>query len=255
MLLPDALQETSGVAPSRLTPGVLWTHTDERAELFAIDTIGTVLGRVALDAGARDPEDLASAVCAAEACLYLADTGDNEERRPPGDARILRMHEPATAARGGELSADVFPVRFPDGARDVEALFVLPGERVYLISKGRRDAVTVYRYPGVLRPETVTLEEVQRLGDGPEPLLDQVTGASASESGTVVAVRTYRSLRFYSVEQGRLVPREGGLVNLRTLEEVQGEGVGLGADGQVWFTSEGGPLGGPAALRSLRCRV
>jgi hypothetical protein len=254
VLLPAELQESSGVAVSRTSPGVLWTHIDEGATLFAIDAQGAVLARFGVDARTRDPEDLAAGACAdGGACLYLADTGDNGEQRQ--DARIVRVREPTSLAAPGTLPADVFPVRLPDGPRDIEAIFVLPGERVYLVTKGRAHAVTVYRYPGALRPEAVTLEEVQRLTDGPRSLLDQVTGASASADGTLVAVRTYQALSFYRVVEGRLVLMERGLVNLRSLEEVQGEGVGLGAGGAVWLTAEGGPLGGPAALRALSCRV
>jgi hypothetical protein len=160
---------------------------------------------------------------------------------------------PDAAARGEPLSVDVFPVRFPDGPRDVEALFVLPGEQAFLVSKGANDPVTVYRYPGPLRPDTVTLEEVQQLTDGPEQLLNRVTGASASPDGDWVAIRTYQALRWYRVEAGRLVPAEDGLVNLRTLREIQGEGVGLGPDGLTVLSSEGGPLGGPPSMRLIRC--
>jgi hypothetical protein len=255
VLLPSELQETSGVAQSPTDPGVYWTHNDGDSGLYAVDARGTVRARFTLDVRAGDVEDMAAAECAGGgACLYLADTGDNEERRPDGDARILRVTEPDPVA-SGVLAAGVFPIRLPDGPRDIEAMFVLPGERVHLVTKGRAHAITVYRYPGPLRSEVVTLEEVQRLTSGAETLLDQVTGASASPSGTLVAVRTYRALTFYRGAGGSLVPLEGGMVNLRPLEEIQGEGVGLGPDGLVLLTSEGGPLGGPSALSSLRCAV
>jgi len=234
---------------------VLWTHNDEGAELFAVDTRGGVLGRFRLDAAAGDPEDLAIAACQTGWCLYLSDTGDNQERRADGDARILGVREPDGLAEEGSLRADVFPLRLPDGPRDFEAIFVLPGERVFFITKGRNHAVTVYRYPGELRPELVTLEEVQRLTDGAQPLVDQVTGASASLDGSLVAVRTYRALRFYGTAGNQLRARSDGLVNLRPLEEIQGEGVAVEAGGDVWLTSEGGPLGGPASLTGLTCRV
>ncbi len=255
VLLPPDLQETSGIAPSPTRPGVYWTHNDGDSELYAVGPSGSVLGRFPLSVRPRDLEDIAAAECAEGGpCLYLADTGDNEERRADGDARILRVAEPDPAARG-VLTVDVFPVRFPEGARDVEAIFVLPGGRVHLVSKGRSHAVTVYRYPGPLRPGVVTLEEVQRLTSGAQSLLDQVTGASATALGGLVAIRTYRALSFFRVVDGALAPLAGGIVNLRPLEEIQGEGVGLGQGGLVLLTSEGGPLGGPAALSMLRCGV
>jgi hypothetical protein len=149
---------------------------------------------------------------------------------------------------------EVFPIRLPSGPRDVEALFVLPGEVPYLVTKGGRDAISVYRYPPPLRPDTVTLQEVQRLTGGSVSLLDQVTGASASPDGAWVAIRTYQALRFYRVEADTLTATDGGTVNLRTLLEIQGEGVGIGPDGFVALSSEGGPLGGPPSMRLLRCR-
>lgn len=164
------------------------------------------------------------------------------------------MAEPETND-SSPLAADVFPVRLPDGPRDTEAIFVLPGEVPYLVTKGANHPITVYRYPTPLRSDTVTLEEVQRLSAGPVQLLNRVTGASASPDGSWVAVRTYQALHFYRVEGDTLASVAGGLVNLRTLEEIQGEAVGLGPDGLVVLTSEGGPLGGPPSMRFLRCAL
>ena len=52
-----------------------------------------------------------------------------------------------------------------------------------------------------------------------------------------------------------LAALDDGTVNLRSLQEIQGEGVGIGPDGLVALTSEGGPLGGPPSLRLMRCRL
>jgi hypothetical protein len=252
MPLPEELSETSGIAASARDPDVFWTHNDGGAELFAIDRQGRILSRHPFDVEPRDLEDIAAAPCAdGSACLYLSDTGDNAERRPV--VRILRVPEPMVG-HAGTIETEVFPIRFPDGPRDAEAIFVLPDERVFIVTKGRSHPITVYRYPLPLRADTVTLDEVQRLTGGAEPLFDQVTGASASPTGSTVAIRTYQSLRFYAPRADSLAAVPNGIVNLRTLEEIQGEGVSLSVDGRVMLTSEGGPLGGPAALSQLRCQ-
>lgn len=248
------------MAVGRRDPRVLWTHNDGRSDLFALDHDGRILARFSLPIRLRDWEDIEIASCAAGSCLYLADTGDNDERRPAGRIRILRTVEPELpvgpdAGSVQPLEVDVFPIRLPDGPRDVEALFVLPGEVPYLVTKGGSDAISVYRYPPPLRPDTVTLVEVQRLTERSVPLLDRVTGAGTSPDGSRVAVRTYQALRFYDVDGDSLVEMDGGLVNLRTLQEIQGEGVAIGPDGLVVLTSEGGPLGGPPSLRILRCTL
>jgi len=141
----------------------------------------------------------------------------------------------------------------PDGPRDMESVFVLPGEEVFFVSKGRSDAVTLYRYPPPLRAgETVSLEAVQTFSDGRLPIPKQVTGADASPDGTVVVIRTYESLSFFHVESGRLVPIKGARVALRTLHEVQGEAVALGPNGELVLTSEAA-LGRRAAMVTLNC--
>ena len=244
---------------SRRDPSAVWTHNDDGSVLFAVDAGGRILSEHQLPLDLLDWEDAEIADCATGSCLYLADTGDNAERRGPGSIRIVRVAEPdprVSAPEEGEpLDADVFPIALPDGPRDVEALFVLPGERVHVITKGRQHPLTVYRYPGLLRPDTVVLEEVQRLSSGPMTLLAQVTGASATRDGSLVLVRTYQALEVFRVDADTLARRENGIVNLRTLQEIQGEAVAAGPDGRVVLTSEGGPLGDPASLRVLRCEL
>jgi hypothetical protein len=152
------------------------------------------------------------------------------------------------------MTAEVFPIVLPNGPRDIEAIFVLPGGEVHFISKGRNDPVTVLRYPLPLRAgEVVALEEIQFLSDGSMPIPSQVTGADASPDGKLVVVRSYEALRFYRVDEGTLIPVEGGRVALGTLQEPQGEAVGFGPGGKVFLTTEGGNFGGVASLRVLQC--
>lgn len=84
--------------------------------------------------------------------------------------------------------------------------------------------------------------------------LRQSSGA-VSPDGHFVALRTYESLHFYHMVADTLVPLSHGAVVLRPLREPQGEGVGIGRDGTVVLTTEGGPVCGPAGLALLHCRL
>lgn len=253
--LPDILHESSGVAWSLAQPGVLWTHNDGNdRNLYAVDQEGRLLATIPVEgARLRDLEDMATAPCEGGFCIYLADTGDNQEIRP--GIQLLRIRD--TGSRDhGPRQAQVFPMELPDGPRDIEALFVLPGEQVHLVTKGQNHAITVYRYPPPLRPgEVVTLEEVQTLSDGPNSIPSQLTGADATTDGSLVVVRTYQDMTFYHVRDGHLTPMEGGTVSLQTLQEPQGEGVAFGPRDGVFLTTEAGPFGGVAALRILDCSL
>lgn len=263
--LPEGLNESSGVAWSRSSPGVLFSHNDggHEATLYALDTAGALLGEISLEgAQNRDWEDMAIGTCGTGTCVYLADVGDNAGAR---DRIILyRTREPeillgspgtVETTLGASQTAEAFPMVLPDGPRDMEALFVLPGEEVFFVSKGRHQRVTLYRYPPPLRTgETVTLEAIQSFSQDRLPTPRQVTGADASADGRTVAIRSYESLTFYTWKDDQLVPMEGGRVYLRTLDEAQGEAVALGPGGKVALTSEKA-LRRRASLSILQCRV
>lgn len=66
--LPE-LAESSDLAISARSPGVLWSHNDSgnAAVLFAVDTAGAVRGRVRVPIRTRDWEDISAARCASGA--------------------------------------------------------------------------------------------------------------------------------------------------------------------------------------------
>ncbi len=253
--LPGALRETSGVATGIRNPSLVWTHNDQghRPILYAVDRDGQVHARVELSRSNNDWEDIARARCDLGACLYVADTGDNEERR-----EIISFYRLAEPEGEGDrrVEAERYRMMLPDGPRDIEAMYVLPTDQIFFVTKGRNHPVTIYRYPAPLRSEgIVTLVEVQRLTAGPMAPPRMVTGASATLDGGTVAIRTYRSLEFFDVTGGgELLERGVGRVDLRTLREAQGEGVGFGANGAIVLSSES--LGGSSpSLTFLSCNL
>lgn len=250
--LPAEIRESSGVAVSRRHPGVFWTHNDSgnEPEIFAINSAGKLLAQVRVT-GARnqDWEDIALGPCPAGQCLYIGDIGDS--RGKGDDLVIYRVPEPNPRSRA-TAQAERFRVRFPDGPRDAEALFVLPSGELYIISKERQAAL--YRYPLPLRArQTVTLERVRELDVGSD---DRVTGADATPDGKWVAVRTNSLLALYRTPE--LLRGSGSAsfrMDLAPLGEIQGEGVAIGADGTVVLTSEGGSKRAPGTLARLACTL
>lgn len=252
--LPGVLLETSGLALSSWGDGVLWTHNDsgDAPIVYAVDTVGALVGRVRVS-GARavDWEDMARAPCGHGLCLYLADIGDNLERRE--GVTIYRIPEPEP---GDSVSAPAASVTFtyPEGPRDAEALAVSPDGDLVVITKGRGAPRRVYRIDasdlegrwraagsaaaaeaGALPVDRVV--EVLDLGRPPP----SVTGADLTSDGRLLVVRTYAGLRFFRVEaRGRLRPAgTAGGVSLVSLGELQGEAVTLRRDGTIFLTSEG----------------
>lgn len=247
--LPGGLPESSGVAASRRHAGVLWTHNDSgKGELVAVDATGRLVGRSTIvGVENEDWEDLELGPCAAGDCLYIADTGDNDRKRV--DTAIYRVPEPAPGAAASE--AERLEVRYPGGSRDTEAMFVLPSGEIYLISKGRKDARTLYRYRTGAGSE---VEKIVDLGPAAKDELEMITAASASPSGEWVAVREYKRLAIYRTADllaGRATPALD--VDLSFVGEAQGEAVALLDNGRVILTSEGGFKDTPGTFAILQC--
>ena len=259
----SALQESSGVAVSRSEPGLLWAFNDSGnlPFLFATDTSGTDRGSfVVTGATNEDWEAIALAPCGQSLCIYLADTGDNLERRR--SVRLYRFAEPLApagtgAARRRTAMAQVLEVRYPGGARDVEAMFVDGKGDIYLITKGFLSPVRLYRVPA--RAWQAGRAVADSLGplpiDSGSGLGQLVTDAALAPNGRDVAVRTYREVYFFRLrDEGRLEPPARPVACSIAGLEVQGEGVAWLDDSTLVLTSERGyRVSGTVGV--ARCRV
>lgn len=254
--LPDEVHEASGLALGGRDGGTLWTHADSgEPQVLAVSLDGTVRGTVRVaGAGVQDWEDVAAGPCAAGACLYVGDIGDNEASRP--QITVYRFPEPDPAA-GASAPAEALHAAYPDGPQDAEALFVDGAGRIHVVTKGETGPVAVYRFPESPRAgEVARLERLAMLSAGKVGRSDRVTGASASPDGNRVALRTLKAVSFHSLE-ALTTPGGGGgepaRFDLGAAGEAQGEGIALGPDGAVYLASEGGKKKDPAVLTRVAC--
>lgn len=254
--LPPAARESSGLARSLGRSGVLWTHNDRGndPDLFAVDENGRLLQSVRAPVPAIDWEDLEVGSCEAGSCLYVGDIGDNDADREL--ITIYRIPEPAADDRTAD-AATALPARFPDGPRDAEALFALPTGDLYVVTKGRRQQIALYRYPAPQRPdEIVRLERVRELFPEPANDDDRVTAATSTPDGRWVGIRTYRALHIYEARRlvggGRVDPTT---IDLAPLFESQGEGLAMTDGGTVWLSSEAANRRSAAVLSRLECSL
>lgn len=199
-----AIGESSGLAASRRSPGLLWTHNDSGDEplVFCLSLQAGRCGqwRVA-GAEAFDWEDMAAGPGprAGEPYLYLGDIGDNIDQR--SEIVVYRIPEPAAsgaavaigAAPATTAPAEALRLRYPDGPRNAEALLVHPGTGdIYVVSKDAQSAA-VYKAAAPLepsRPKTLVQVGNIRLGTGTHGL-ETVTGGDISPDGQRVALSTY----------------------------------------------------------------
>lgn len=252
----SGVTEASGVAISRRTPGILWSHGDSHIGepyLFAFDAQGAVKGRIRL-VGMRvtDWEDIDVGPCGSRTCIFVADIGDNRASRR--SITIHRFPEPLPteqSVRGHET----FHATLPDGPNDAESIFVSNSGEMFMVTKGETGPVILYSFG--LNPKVGAVTLLQKRAvfrAGRVPRADWVTGASGSPDGKWVALRTHHTVLFYDAL--RLMKGDASSplwFDASPLREPQGEGVALGAAGALFLAGEAGRSGAPGTLSSGVC--
>ncbi len=258
---PD-LDELSGLAVSRADPTLLWGHNDTGGgqRLFRIGLDGADLGSVRV-AGAQssDWEDIAAFEDAGGPALLIADTGDNFELR--SWPALYAVRDPGR--RGQPTLLWRLDFRYPDGARDCEAVAVDPVDRVILLVSKRDERPRLYRLalpqgallaPRTAPPTAEFLGEVA--GVPPRPGLgrllaaplarynDSPTALDISRDGRTAVLVTPRNAYVYrrgtGVDWAQTLGRAPTVVPLPQIDQI--EAVALSADGRELFVgSEGRP--------------
>jgi len=254
--LPRDLQESSGLAQGRSNPDLFWSHNDagNSPVLYGISAEGNLGATVRVQGATHnDWEDIEAGQCGGMNCLFVGDIGDNTGNR--GTITIYRVEEPAAGAASAVATA--LTARYPGGARDAEAMFMLSND-IYIVTKGREGPIELYRFPQAgSQTGTATLEKVRELWPAPKSGDDRVTSASASPDGRWVGIRTYRKLFIYPAAS--LTSRTGSIpepivTDLSPLKEKGGEGLALANDGSVLLSSEAGGKD-RARLSRLKCTL
>ena len=208
------LSETSGLAPSRAVPGAWWTLNDSGndAALELMSADGERLATLAID-GVRnvDWEDLAGFTLDGRRYLLVADTGDNGGVRD--ELALYVVEEPSSARDGGRTEpAWTLRFRWPDGARDCEAVAVDAARGEVLLVSKKRVPAELFRI--ALQPLSDDVQTATRVGllqgitqPGAADLArnpvygryrSQVTAADLSPDGRTLAVLNYSAVYLYT---------------------------------------------------------
>ncbi|MFG2892039.1 hypothetical protein [Streptomyces sp. NPDC048248] len=231
-LTDPRITESSGLAASRVHPGVYWTHndSDDGPFVYAVDgASGKTLATITLR-GVGDPRDVEAISVGADGNVYVGDVGDNLGGSW-NHVWIYRFPEPKQL-RSATVTAAQFTVKYADGPRDAEALMVHPKTgRVYLASKKEGGGGALYEGPAHLTTSgTNTFRKVA-------PIDLWVTDGAFSPDGTRLVMRSYFGARIYRWQDGR--PKDIGSVGVPIQQ--QGESVTFTADGRtLMYGSEGG---------------
>ncbi len=254
VLMDMRLNEISGLAASVIHPDVLWMHDDggNPAQLFAVNTRGRRLATFGIEGVTKtDWEDMDAFEFKGKRYLLIADTGDNGGLR-----RTLQLHvieEPTRLTNARLKPAWSIAFRWPDGARDCEAVAVDAQRGEILLISKKREPPELFVLP--LQPpdrELLTAKRVGHLAGVPEPdpetlqrnprrarLDGHVTAASVSPDRGTLAVMTYRYLLLYPrAPQQDWAAAVAGVPRTSVLPWLpQAEALGWSADGRSLYVT------------------
>jgi hypothetical protein len=255
----DALPEVSGMVVSRAHPDILWVENDSGnpAAIYAVTPEGSLRATIAIDGAPNiDWEDLAAFDLDGRHYVLIADTGDNG-----GARKTLALHvieEPAALRNGRTRLAWSIAFRWPDGARDCEAVAVdVDTDSILLISKKRVPA-ELFRLPlrsaktGAEASGVLTAQFLGTLAGIPQPTreqlkaapgyakyLAQVSAADIAPDRSILAVLTYRSIYLYrrrgDEDWAHAVSRAPQPLSFGWLP--QAEALGFAGDGRSLYVS------------------
>jgi hypothetical protein len=219
------INESSGLVVSPDDPDRAYTINDSGGApvVYAISvSTGRTLGAATVDADFVDTEALS---IDSKGTLWIADTGDNRAERT--DAALYSLPEIADGTTS--VSAKRFPITYPGGPIDVEALAIDPtSDAKVLISKGLFGG-TAFSLPDRLVPDRPNTA-VAMVGAVP----GVVTDAAFTPDGRFVVARDYS-------ESYVLDPTTWAIVSSSALPDApQGETLAMEADGRSFLVGSEG---------------
>ena len=240
------LEETSGLAASRLNPDVLWLHNDgDSGQLFAVSTSGKLAAFLSCKTPIKDLEDIAIGPGPQQGVdyLYLGDIGDNDGRRR--EIRVVRFPEPNLAGqRGLQLTvADAEEIRltYPDGPHDAEALLIEPVTGDLFIVTKEKNGARLYTVGGA----ELKAGAVAKLRAAGKLDVDEVSAGAISPDGRHILLRREKEGWLWKRKAGESVadalqrkPQKVPVLGKR--QGPNGESIGFSPKGDSYFTvSEG----------------
>jgi hypothetical protein len=233
------ITEASGLGASRNNKGLFWTHNDSKDanRLFLFDENGKDKGTFFIDkATNRDWEDLDMVTINNTPYIYIADTGDNDEKH--NKKYIYRIKEPEIASSAKHIvdtlrGTEMILINYPDKNRNAEAMFVdQKTYDIYIVSKFE-DSVQVYMVP---YPQSTTqpnmAKAVLKLP------ISYVTAGTISPDNQEILIKNLDNIFYWKRKKDETIAAalKRPATILPYIKEPQGEAIAFAADGSGYFT-------------------
>lgn len=221
------INEVSGIADSKINPGLLWAHEDSGnpAQLYLIKHDGSVVKKIFIkNAVNRDWEDMALL----DGNIYIGEIGDNNQVQT--EYSFYKLPEPSSTT-DTVFNLERIGFQYPDGPHDAEGFLADPiSKNFYIISK-RDNPSKIYKlsYPFASNNTLTVVRSLPYTG---------VVSATISSDGKEILIKTYGTIYYYSRSQNETVEQalQKEPKTLVYQPEPQGEAVCFANNRSGYFT-------------------
>lgn len=207
------ITESSGLAISVKHDDLAYTINDSGNDpiVFAIKiSTGAVVGTTTITE--NTPIDTEAIAIDGDGQLWVADMGDNEERRT--DVALYGLPEPGPGDHS--VAAARYPITYPGGPADVETLLINP-------RTGAKGVVTKGLFAGELLalPKKLVADKPNQAKETGHDMPAMVTDGVMSADGRFALVRTYNDAYLYDARTWKLIRSHA------TPRQPQGESIAI----------------------------
>lgn len=219
------IAESSGLVVSREHEDLVYTVNDSGNDplVFAVQlSTGKTVGAATPNHDFADAEALS---IDSESTLWVADTGDNNRVR--NDVALYSFAEPGP--RDAVVETRRYPLVYPEGARDVEALVINPrNDEKFLLTKGLMGG-EVFALPSPLKPD-----QPNRVTAVDATVPGMITDAAFTPDGKYVIARNYVKASVLDAATWE------GVESIRLPAAAQGETLAMERDGESFLVGSEG---------------
>jgi hypothetical protein len=241
------INELSGLVVSSKSDNLMWVHNDsgDKSYVYLINKEGRKLTTINYGKQVKDCEDIALYTPKNQKPqIFVGDIGDNKSKREY--ISLYKFDEPNADNIKKDIeikNVEEIKLKYPDGARDAECLFIDPIDKnIYIISK-REDSVKVYSAPiNTATNQITTLKKEATLFFAGFVHVKWITAGDISRDGKQILLKSYGNIFYWKRNANETfvdaIKKPFKIIPYKP--EPQGEAIGFTKDGKKYYTiSEG----------------
>lgn len=246
------IKEGSGLYLSQKYEGIFYTHNDsEISKVYAFNSLGKNVAVFTFNNLTNtDWEEISGYYdsVSKKNIIVIGDIGDNSANR--SNINFIFFEEPDFDPNALNQNIEIQKyeikqIQYPDNPKDCEAFIIEPHSHDIFLFAKRETNASIYKLEYPFISNLLTKVGNLKIGNS-KSQLDYITGATINKQASIVYIRTYKNVYYYSIGQKDIVSElslNPIVVNSYNMNEFQGEAITINSIDSSFYTyGEESPL-------------